>query len=224
MTTKVQIIANSSEDALMLAKAGTDLVGLAPHNAPNLPSNGLTAARLRELFESMPAGAMGVALTFSTEVDEIAELARVSGADAVQIIGRSDDVPPEAFAQLRAAVPTCKWIRAIGMWDRSAIDVALRFQHVADYLLLDSRAPTGAGQGASGLTHDWSISAEIVRRVHIPVILAGGISADNVVAAIRTVHPWGVDSYTLTNIAGTRKKDPEKGRLLLERAHNALED
>ena len=45
----------------------------------------------------------------------------------------------------------------------------------------------------TGRVHDWSLSAEIVKTVPVPVVLAGGLSAANVREAIRVVRPWGVD-------------------------------
>ncbi|MCB0014782.1 MAG: hypothetical protein KDE34_22860, partial [Anaerolineales bacterium] len=81
-----------------------------------------------------------------------------------------------------------------------------------------------AGIGASGVTHDWNISREIVRRVKIPVILAGGLSPDNVAAAIAQVQPWAVDSLTHTNErlpGGGFRKDLEKVRQFVAAARGA---
>ncbi|MCK5741754.1 MAG: phosphoribosylanthranilate isomerase, partial [Chlorobi bacterium] len=50
--------------------------------------------------------------------------------------------------------------------------------------------------GATGKTHDLNISAEIVRLSSLPVILAGGLTKDNVKSAIIKVRPRGVDSHT----------------------------
>ena len=47
--------------------------------------------------------------------------------------------------------------------------------------------------------HDWNISRSIVQNVKTPVILAGGLSIENVQEAIAKVQPWGVDSLTHTN-------------------------
>jgi len=90
-------------------------------------------------------------------------------------------------------------MQAISVAGPEAIDIALAYQPVVDYLILDTQDPGIAGIGASGVTHDWSISREIVRRVQIPVILAGGLSPENVAEAISIVQPWGVDSLTHTN-------------------------
>ena len=64
-------------------------------------------------------------------------------------------------------------------------------------LLLDSHDPATGIVGATGLTHDWSLSALIPPAVDIPVILAGGLGPENVEQAIGAVNPAGVDSeYT----------------------------
>ena len=57
---------------------------------------------------------------------------------------------------------------------------------------------------------------------HIPVILAGGLMPENVAEAVRVVKPWGVDSFTHTNIPGTKRKDPERVKAFVEAAKAAL--
>jgi phosphoribosylanthranilate isomerase len=55
------------------------------------------------------------------------------------------------------------------------------------------------------------------------VILAGGLSADNVADAIATVRPWGVDSFTHTDVPGNRgKKDPARVRAFIAAAKRAF--
>ncbi|NWG76280.1 MAG: phosphoribosylanthranilate isomerase, partial [Rubrivivax sp.] len=83
-----------------------------------------------------------------------------------------------------------------------------------------------AGIGASGATHDWALSREIVRQVRVPVVLAGGLSPENVGAAIRAVRPWGVDSLTHTNQplpGGGFRKDLERVRQFVLAAREAAE-
>jgi len=82
---------------------------------------------------------------------------------------------------------------------KDAITVATSYEDVVDYLILDTITPDVVGIGASGLTHDWAISREIVQTIRKPVILAGGLSPENVGEAIQAVNPWGVDSLTHTN-------------------------
>ena len=103
------------------------------------------------------------------------------------------------------------------------MDAAVQFQQVSDYLLLDTKSPEETVIGATGQTHDWTISREIVERVSIPVILAGGLSPENVAEAIRVVQPWGVDSNTHTNYLNQQpiRKDPERVRKFIEAAKGA---
>lgn len=96
----------------------------------------------------------------------------------------------------------------------------MAFQDVADYLLLDSRDPDTQLVGATGRRHDWRLSARIVSTSRRPVILAGGLSPDNVRDAIAAVRPWAVDSNTLTSRSDDRtRKDPERVRRFIEAAH-----
>ena len=79
--------------------------------------------------------------------------------------------------------------------------------------------------GATGHTHDWSLSAALVAAVERPVILAGGLGPENVLEAIERVRPAGVDSETRTSRADDRRrKDPDRVRRFIETAkkHGAI--
>jgi len=92
----------------------------------------------------------------------------------------------------------------------------------------DSQPVTGF-VGITGETLDWEIAARLVAASPRPVILAGGLSADNVFAAVMKVRPYGVDSCTRTNAVdegGTPirfRKDLEKVRRFLAAARRAGE-
>ena len=106
-------------------------------------------------------------------------------------------------------------MQAISVDDMSALDFAKEYEHISDYFILDTSTTAVQGVGASGNVHDWNVSKAIVESVSIPVILAGGLSSENVQEAISTVHPWGVDSLTHTNKFlndGSFIKDIEKVR------------
>ena len=78
------------------------------------------------------------------------------------------------------------------------------------------------GVGATGKTHDWEISRQIVEAVDIPVILAGGLTRENVSEAIRIVSPAGVDSNTATNLPNNPvEKDMERVRRFVEAVRQA---
>ncbi|HVO69195.1 MAG TPA: phosphoribosylanthranilate isomerase, partial [Aggregatilineaceae bacterium] len=153
-------------------------------------------------------------------------MVRAVRPDVLHLCGLAGGVPPGAVRDLRERLPGVTIMQAISVAGPDAIETALVYQDVADYLILDTQAPGIAGIGASGVTHDWAISREIVRRVQIPVILAGGLSPENVGAAIRAVRPWGVDSLTHTNRSlpgGRFRKDLERVGQFVRAAREAAE-
>jgi phosphoribosylanthranilate isomerase len=85
-----------------------------------------------------------------------------------------------------------------------------------DILMLDSHGPGDAQIGALGVTHHWELDRKIVESVRIPVIIAGGLGPDNVIAAIRAVRPAGVDPArfgimrrdTIQMMAGSGRHSP----------------
>jgi len=112
--------------------------------------------------------------------------------------------------------PEIKIIRSIpipqtGIADRmDSIQLARHFEPVSDYFLTDTlileksgsffeHQPVKGFVGITGRTCDWNVAATLVRESRIPVILAGGITPDNVFDGILQVRPAGVDSCTGTN-------------------------
>jgi phosphoribosylanthranilate isomerase len=90
-----------------------------------------------------------------------------------------------------------------------------------------SPQPVEGFVGITGRRCDWAIAAALCRQTRIPVILAGGISPDNVREAVLAVRPAGVDSCTLTNWTDHQglpvrfRKDPAKVRRLLEEVRHS---
>ena len=123
--------------------------------------------------------------------------------------------------RLRDELAPVRVMVTVPVRDIGAVDVARRFAGCADLLLLDTADPSNGVVGATGHTHDWAVSAEIVAAVDVPVLLAGGLGPDNVGEAIRRVRPAGVDSETRTSHShDRRRKDPDKVRRLIQIARS----
>jgi phosphoribosylanthranilate isomerase len=93
-----------------------------------------------------------------------------------------------------------------------------------DFHLLDARSKDpdrSALRGGTGETFDWSLVRS--RHSRLPLILSGGLDADNVAAAIAATHPYAVDSASGTESAPGRK-DPQKLRGFLEAVESATEE
>ncbi len=70
------------------------------------------------------------------------------------------------------------------------------------------------------MSHDWAVSADIIRSVDMPVLLAGGLSPPNVEAAVRKARPFAVDvSSGVEN--GHYRKDLKKVKEFITRAKGA---
>jgi phosphoribosylanthranilate isomerase len=195
---KIQIYTMQTPDeAQAVVALGVDHIGITPADI-GLPGE-VDHKTARAIVEAVGDSAVCVALTVDSDLDAIEAMARAIGPDILHLCGLENTLLPDRVRALRERLPGLPIMQAISVGGPQAVDVALAYQDVAEYLILDTQAPDIAGIGASGETHDWSISREIVQRVRIPVILAGGLSPENVAEAIRVVGPWGVDSLTHTN-------------------------
>jgi phosphoribosylanthranilate isomerase len=97
----------------------------------------------------------------------------------------------------------------------SGLDLADHLNGRAEALLLDG--PAGDLYGGAGKPFDWSLASTASRRI----ILAGGLDASNVAAAIAVAHPWGVDACSRIE-SEPGKKDHKKMTEFLQAAREAL--
>lgn len=131
-------------------------------------------------------------------------------------IMRSIPIAPPGAAE---RVPTLEYSR----WFQPATDFFL-----TDTLMIGtsgaaaSEQPVSGFVGITGKTCDWSMARRLVQNSRIPVVLAGGISAENVSDAITETRPAGIDSCTLTNACDGHgrpirfRKDPGKVKHLID--------
>lgn len=212
------------EEALQCVQAGAEAIGVAVATGANLPAE-VPEATCAEIFAALEGRAQRVLLVVTQTEEETVEYVRRLQPDILQLCGNRLPATPEFAAQCRAVRPGLRVLQAVGVDGPEAIDRAKYFAGFCDMLILDSIAPGIAGIGAAGRTHDWSIDAEIVRSVPCHVVLAGGLDAENVRAAIEAVRPWGVDSFTRTSDRlpdGGSRKNIEKVRPFVQAAREAF--
>ena len=106
-----------------------------------------------------------------------------------------DAVPVAELVALRQRLPGVPLVQVIHVQGAAALAEALAVAPLVDLLLLDSGNPHLAVKelGGTGRTHNWAISAQIVDNSPVPVLLAGGLNAQNAALALRTVSPYGLD-------------------------------
>ncbi len=192
--TRVKICCIASvEEARLAVQYGASALGLvsAMPSGPGVIAEALIAEIVEDTASTSPAIDTFL-LTSQTDPAKLVKQQGRCGTNTVQIC---DDLPPNAYATLRESLPGVRLVPVIHVADADSVAHALRMTKDADALLLDSGNPSLAIKelGGTGRTHDWSLSAEIVKQSSIPVYLAGGLNAENVGEAIRTVRPYGVD-------------------------------
>lgn len=208
---KIQIYEHSHPDDVRASVcAGVDFIGVKPGMAGQSPGE-VSFDVCRDLFAAAGAagGCLRVALTVSTDLNEVSATVRTVRPDVIHLSGDIEDMDPTGVGRLRSELAGVKVMLAVPVRDTADAETAKEFESAIDYMLLDTVREDGVA-GATGLTHDWNISATIVRAVHVPVILAGGLHPGNVREAIRLVKPWGVDSFSHTNLPDSRRKDAAK--------------
>jgi phosphoribosylanthranilate isomerase len=147
-------------------------------------------ARFREIYRYLPTSVNKVLLTDLDFEPMVLALAALS-SDTVQLY---PDWPPEQIAALRArARPGLRILKVMSAQPEENRIVDPRaflriYGEVVDGFLLDSYRAGGTGK-----TADWGQCAAVVRATPLPVFLAGGLTADNVGAAIQRIRPFGVD-------------------------------
>jgi len=200
---RVQVAGVSSlEEALFCESVGVDALGFTLE-LPDGAHDDLTRTKARWIIEQLPESVLPVVITYVKSAADGCALVNDTAAAAIQFHG---GIPEPEIRMFRSMCPDMKTIGRVTVSDRCALLNAQGFRlPLWDAIILDSFDPGTGRTGATGRTHDWSISAEIVSRCSLPVILAGGLNPENVAAAIRIVRPHGVDAHTgLENIDGAR--------------------
>ena len=174
----------------------------------------VTPAEAAEMIRELPPFIEPVAVTHLRETEDLIGLAKDSRCTTLQI---QDTVEPSGIPVIRDALPYLKIVKAVHVTDESARATAKLYEPYADALILDSR--TRERIGGTGISHDWNISATIVTNSAIPVILAGGLTPENVAEAIRRVRPYGVDVHTGVKKDGVR--NPERTLAFAREARSA---
>jgi len=157
------------------------------------------AQRAREIVARLPPGVLAVGVFVNQDVDEVNGLAERIGLTHVQLHG---DETPEYAGGIRRPI-----IKATSAFDADAVG---RWRDDTTWLV-DARDPVR--RGGTGRTADWGGAAEFARS-HL-VLLAGGLTPENVVDAIETVRPYGIDvSSGVESAPGI--KDHDRMRRLFE--------
>ncbi len=206
----------SPEDARLVAGAGADAVGL---NFFGKSPRFVEEDAARRIVDVLPDGVVKVGLFVNSPAETICSLVDRLGLDLVQLHG---DEPPEFLAQLGDR-PAIRAFRLGPEGLRPILDylATCRVKHDSpDMVMIDSFVR--GEYGGTGQTADWTAVRNYPRdESYPPLVLAGGLTPENVTEAIARVGPAAVDTASGVEAAPGRK-DPARVRRFVEAARRAL--
>lgn len=187
----------NEDDALLATALGADAIGFV--FAPSRRQVDIDT--VRDIVKRVPSEIITVGVFRNERPERVAEIVNRIGLHGAQLHG---DEPLSEVRWIRQRVQFV--IQGFAAGDPGIQAAA---NGPADILLLDAKEP------GSGAVFDWRLAETVPRGVRL--LLAGGLTPDNVQNAIDKVRPWGVDVSTGVEV-GPGRKDPRKLRMFIEAA------
>ena len=176
------------KDALLAAQLGADALGFVFTESRRR----IDPEEARDIIAGLPPFIITVGVFMDQPMDEVNQILRITGVDRAQLHGSE---PPDYCRRVKCRV--VKSIRVRPEDSRETLLDRMRPYTVSGFVL-----DPGAG---SGQTFDWHIARDLPQ----PILLAGGLTPENVKDAIQVARPFGVDvSSGIESAPG--KKDAEK--------------
>ena len=192
--TKVKICGITNvNDARAAVEFGADALGFNFYvGSPRF----ISPTDARRIIDELGGHVQNIGVFVNERVDNIARIVDETGVTGLQLHG---DESPEFIAELRKFTD-CDVIKAFRVSE--AFDIEQTSDCGTDIILLDGYSTTS--RGGTGETFDWSIASSVSTLVE-RLYLAGGLTAENVRAAIQTVRPFAVDACSsLESAPGTK--------------------
>jgi phosphoribosylanthranilate isomerase len=178
--TWIKICGTTNErDADIAIRAGANALGFIMTRSPRQVSDS-TAYSIGTI---VPRGVETIGVFLNEEFKTLVETTRFCKFSGVQLHGDEDAA---YINRLRVELPAIKILKAL-----PAASLNNSPGLTPDAWLLDSAR--GAQRGGTGTTFNWRESVSHIRKLRQPVIIAGGLNAQNVQEALGIFHPWGVD-------------------------------
>lgn len=167
------------EDARVAAETGADAVGLLFAESPRR----VDLERAREVSSTLPDGVLRVGVFVNERPEEVLRIAGEVGLDYAQLHG--DESPEDVAAVRRKGLAVIKALRVRDEGSLAALE-----DYGADFFLLD--AYSGRARGGTGETFDWGLARNV--RGYANILVSGGLTPENVRAAVKFFEPYGVDA------------------------------
>ncbi len=197
------------EEAELLIECGVDRLGFPLKITPH--DEDLTEDAAAEIIRECRLQSRAVLITYLKYARDIASLSHKLNITIVQLHG---EFSLAEMQRLHKLAPELSIIKSLIVRRDNLADLASDAGAYADYVdgfIIDTYDPSTGARGATGKTHNWKMSRALVELSPKPVILAGGLTAENVRQAIIEVEPAGVDAHT-----GMEDTHGRKSKFLVE--------
>ncbi|MFB1065512.1 phosphoribosylanthranilate isomerase [Natrinema sp. H-ect4] len=209
--TRVKVCGLTTESDLEAAvDAGADAVGIICDVPVDTPRE-VSLERAAALAAATPPFVTSVLVTMPAGPEEAIELVETIEPDAIQI---HSDIRVGDLAYLRAKLE----VELLLAVDADDATTAETYDDIVDGFVVDTAGEDGGG--GTGRTHDWEQTRMAAADLESPLILAGGLTPENVGDAVRTVDPFAVDVASGVEKRGG-VKDIDAVRSFVDRAKNA---
>lgn len=213
MSLWIKICGNTSlEDAQLAADAGADAVGFVFASSPRQ----ITIESVSTIIPRMPDQIEKIGVFVDSTFEAIEAAIDTCGLTGVQLHFAADSDLPAKLRERYGAKLRIFRVHHFGADPgRQAADAAEDGN--VDAVLIDSR--TAHAVGGTGIAFDWKAAAAQFQSSNLskPLVVAGGLTPENVSEAIQILRPWGVDVVSGVEAAPGRK-DPAKVRAFIESA------
>jgi len=194
------------EDAMMAVEAGSDALGFVFYEkSPRC----IAPEKAADIIRKIPPFVTVVGLFVNSDIDFVNATADRCRLDIVQLHG---DEPPDFCSLVKRRV-----VKVFRIRDAQSLG-PMKDYRVAG-CLLDAYSPQA--YGGTGFTFNWEIARDAKK--YGPIILAGGLTPDNIRQAVEAVQPYAVDVSSGVE-AAPGKKDPDKVRRFIENAKGLVEE
>lgn len=191
----------NEQDALLAVALGADALGFVFAPSPRQ----VAPQRVKEIVRRLPQSVLTVGVFRDEHPQRVIDIVHEAGVFGAQLHGH------ESAANVAEVMVDIKWV--IKAVVAGSVEAQKADDYLTDLILVDSPNP-GSGSG-----FEFDLLKQIPESVR--VLLAGGLTADNVATAIAKVTPWGVDVSS-----GVEKshgyKDPIKMKKFIENARSAF--
>ncbi|OGR88783.1 MAG: hypothetical protein A3A86_00480 [Elusimicrobia bacterium RIFCSPLOWO2_01_FULL_60_11] len=201
----------NAEDALWAANLGADFIGL---NFSPLSPRKVSVDMAAGIAAGLPPFVKCVGIFTDPPQEDVEKVLKKVPLAAVQFHGNEKR---EDLENVKARFRVQIW-KAVRVKDEESLKAMEDFIGAADKILLDAWVEGQAG--GTGKTLDWTLARK-ARMMGIPIILAGGLTPDNVKEAVDSTDADGVDAASGVEKDGhPRRKDIEKMKLFISRARS----